>query len=414
MRPILYLDCFSGLAGDMIVAALLDLGVPWALLETTAKALPLDGYTLRTERTERNSIYATRFIVDVDEAAQPHRHYSDIRHMLEHAALPSDVRELALSIFAHIARAEARVHGTSTDHVHFHEVGAVDSIIDIVCAAAALRHLDAQVVCAPIPLGTGFVATQHGQLPVPAPATLLILEGIPVVGTDIRAELTTPTGAAIARATATRFGTLPAMTPTAIGFGAGARSLKAQPNVLRAILGTPTDATHTGPLALLEANIDDMSGEIAAFAAAQLRDAGALDVWFTPIQMKKDRPGVQLSVLCRQADADALSEILLAETTTIGVRQQAVTRTEMRRTHISVTTPHGDVRVKVATHHSGRQNVAPEFADCEALARRHGVPLKKIMALATAAAWQALDTPPAAQSAHHHHDHDHGHDHDPR
>ncbi|MBN2718500.1 MAG: LarC family nickel insertion protein [Deltaproteobacteria bacterium] len=236
-KPILYLDCFSGLSGDMIVSALLDVGVPFTVIEEAVSALPLSGYRIRHEKEIRNAISVCRFFVAVEEAKQPHRHFSQIRDIIEGSTLNDRVKRTSIAIFEVLAKAEAKVHGTTIEEVHFHEVGAVDSIIDIVATAAAIDHLNATVACARVPLGRGFVNTQHGLLPLPAPATLAILEGVPVEGTDVESELTTPTGAAIVKALATQFGPIPPMTPTRVGFGAGSRSLPNRPGILRAVLG---------------------------------------------------------------------------------------------------------------------------------------------------------------------------------
>jgi hypothetical protein len=237
LPSLLYLDCFSGISGDMVVSALLDVGVPFAVIEEAASQLPLSGYRIRHEKEIRNAISVRRFFVDVEESEQPHRHFSQIRDMIENSTMNERVKRTSISIFEVLAKAEAKVHGTTIEEVHFHEVGAVDSIIDIVATAAALDHLNAAVACARIPLGRGFVNTQHGILPLPAPATLNILEGIPVEGTDVESELTTPTGAAIVRALSVQFGPMPPMTPIRIGFGAGSRTLPERPGILRVVLG---------------------------------------------------------------------------------------------------------------------------------------------------------------------------------
>ncbi|MBN2527898.1 MAG: LarC family nickel insertion protein [Deltaproteobacteria bacterium] len=232
----LYLDCFSGLSGDMIVSALLDVGVPFCVIEQAVSALPLTGYTIRHEKEIRSAIEVSRFHVNVMQQ-QPHRHLSCIRDMIENSKLNDHVKHISLAVFEVLAQAEAKVHGTTVEKVHFHEVGAVDSIIDVVAAAAGIDHLNAAVACARVPLGRGFVNTQHGVLPLPAPATLTILEGVPVEGTEVAYELTTPTGAAFVKALATHFGPIPPMTPIRVGFGAGSRTLKERPGILRAVLG---------------------------------------------------------------------------------------------------------------------------------------------------------------------------------
>jgi uncharacterized protein (TIGR00299 family) protein len=389
---LLYFDCFSGLAGDMIVGALIDLGVPLDTVRSAVAALPLSGCELRTEKVERQSIAATRFVVDVDGEQQPHRHYSDIRQMIEQADLDRAVAGLALATFAEIARAEARVHGTDEDRVHFHEVGAVDSIADIVGAAAAICHLGAEVVASPVPLGRGFVETRHGTLPVPAPATLLILEGVPVYGTEVESELTTPTGAALIKTAAKRFGPFPALVPERVGFGAGTREIEDRPGLLRVVIGRPRERAVTdGTCFVIEANIDDVTGEVAAHAVSLLLAVGALDAWVEPIQMKKGRPALKLSVLCRRDDLERIGAEILRQTPTIGLRYHPVGRLEMQREATEVETPWGPIRVKLARGPAGSTNAAPEFEDCRRVAEEHGVPLKQVMALAVGLAQGLID-----------------------
>jgi len=389
---VLYLDCFSGLSGDMIVSSLLDLGVPLEVVEAAVRALPITGFSLRVEPEIRSSIRVTRFFVDVGGEDQPHRHFSDIREMIGAADLAPGVARRAVAIFETIAAAEARVHGSTVEDVHFHEVGAIASIVDIVGAAAALEHLGAEVVCGTVPVGRGFVRTRHGPLPLPAPATLLILEGVPIEGTEVEAELTTPTGAAIAKAVARSFGPMPSMIPAHVGFGAGARSNGARSGILRSVLGRPAPApTGTEPCWVVEANIDDVTGEVAARAATLLMERGALDAWVEPIQMKKGRPALKLSVLCRRDDLERLGAEMMRETPTIGLRYHAVGRLEMTRTMREVDTEFGKVRVKIARGPGGSANAAPEFEDCRKAADEHGVPVKRVMAVAAGLAQRLLD-----------------------
>lgn len=385
LKPILYFDCFSGLAGDMILASLLDLGLPLEVIESTVAKLPLDKYRIRVEKEQRQKVVATRFFVDVEEKEQPHRHFVDIRKMIEDADIQDEIRSTALNIFHLIAEAEARVHGSSVDEVYFHEVGAVDSIIDIVGAAAAFNYYDAHVVCSHVPLGRGTISTAHGVLPVPAPATLFILKGVPVEGCEVEAELTTPTGAAVIKTVAMRFGRIPAMVPVNVGFGAGARSHESRPGLLRAVLGQQIEgetAKHGPTCFVIEANVDDMTGEIAAAAAVSLLETGALDVWFEPIQMKKGRPALKLGLLSRHSDLDRLASKLFCETSTIGLRYYPVGRIEMERSMQTVETPFGPIRVKVARGQDGSANAAPEFEDCSKAAALHRVPVKQVMAVA--------------------------------
>lgn len=380
-KKILHFDCFSGLSGDMIVSALIDVGVPLKIIEDAAAALPVEGYKIRHEKELRSSLSVSRFFVDVDEKKQPHRHFSHIREMIESSSLADGVKSRSIRIFEVLAQAEAKVHGTTIDKVHFHEVGAVDSIIDIVGAAAGLAYLNVEVTCSKIPLGCGFVKTQHGILPLPAPATLNILEGVPVEGTEIEAELTTPTGAAIVKAMAKKFGAVPSMVPASVGLGAGSRNHPGRPGILRVVVGEgegPSESMSTNCV-VLEANIDDMTGELAAYAMEQLMAHGALDVWAEPIQMKKGRPALKICVLCKVIDKEAMGQRLMRETTTIGLRYYEVGRMEMARALSTVQTQWGEVTIKVSTNAQGMKTISPEFEDCKRLALRHSVPLRQIM-----------------------------------
>ncbi len=388
----LYLDCFGGVAGDMILAALLDLGVPLKIIEDAVKKLPLHGYSIKVEKTKRASIEATRFIVDVDEHHQPHRHFSDIREMISESTLNAGIKVRAIRIFEILAEAEARVHGSTVDHVHFHEVGAVDSIIDIVGIAAAFEFLNVQINASVVPLGSGFIKTAHGTLPVPAPATLFILKGVPVEGTEIKTELTTPTGAAVLKASVETFGPYPSLIIEKTGFGAGTRTHETRPGLLRAVLGVPDESVCRSEkeTIVIESNIDDMTAELAAHVKTKLLEAGALDVWLENIQMKKDRPALKISILCPISELERLAGILFTESSTIGLRYYSVGRIEMSREMKTVKTPYGEVRVKIGRG-LGAVNVAPEFEDCRLLAEKSGVPLKQIMASACALSQKLIE-----------------------
>lgn len=393
---IAYFDCFAGISGDMTLGALLDAVLPQAALEGVLRLLPLPGWQLDVQRVAKQSLAATAVQVLVAPGEQPHRHLSDILQILDGGNLPAVVRDRAAAVFTRLARAEAAVHGTSPDEVHFHEVGAVDSIVDIVGAVAGLHWLGIDSVRAsPLPLGHGFVRAAHGQLPVPAPAVMQLLaqRGIPVRDLDAAAELVTPTGAALLAALADDFGHYPDMIVRAVGLGAGQRNMPF-PNVLRVVIGdanaTPDPAHADNPydveqLLVLETNLDDMNPEIIAYASQRLLASGALDVWHTPIAMKKGRPATLLSVLCRPADGPGLTELVLAETTSLGVRQHTVDRIALPRRSDEVTTPWGTVRVKVARLADGAAKVAPEYEDCQRVARAAGVPLRDVYAAAHAA-----------------------------
>ncbi len=386
---VLFFDAFSGAAGDMTIAALLDLGVPLLVIEHAVSALPIEGFHLHRGHVHRSGVVATTFDVHV-EGRQPERTYGSIDAMLAGAPLDPGPKDLARRIFRRLGEAEAAVHKMPLAEVHFHEVGAVDAIVDIVGAAAAISYLGAEVVGSPLPMGRGFVKARHGVLPLPPPATVECLRGVPTYGVDLDAELVTPTGAAILATVATRFERWPTFAPERVGFGAGQRELPDRPNLLRVVLGArPAAAEDAGAAAshvVVEANVDDLTGEVAAHAVEALFAAGALDAWATPITMKKGRPALTLAALAPSARADAVASAMLAETTTIGVRRIPVTRTERPRRTISVATAFGPITVKVSEGPFGPPQVKPEFDECAAAARTHGVPVREVIAAAMAAA----------------------------
>jgi len=378
-----YFDCFNGAAGDMIVASLIDAGADADVLRERLAALPVAGYTLVSEKTRKQGFAATRFDVRLDEGeTQPHRHLKDIVSILDDADLPPSVIDRSKLIFTHLAQAEAKVHGTSIDKVHFHEVGAVDAIVDITGAVLALDMLGVtRVLCSPIPVGSGTVKCDHGIMPVPAPATAELLKGVPIAATEETGELTTPTGAAILTTLAESFGPMPAMIVRTIGCGAGTRDGQTRPNVLRVMLGEPEDAGETDEVVVLETNLDDTTPEIVAYAGERLLAAGALDVYTLPIQMKKGRTGVLLTVLCEPSSARELEAVVFAETPTFGVRRTTMRRSKLRRRHETVRTPFGPIRMKVGER-EGTETVSPEYEDCRAAAGTAGVPLRVVMAAA--------------------------------
>ncbi len=388
-EKLLFVDAFSGIAGDMLLAALVDLGVPQGAVELALGGLGVGGYDLRFVRRVRNGIAALGLTVRVSEP-QPARDYEQIHGLLTAATtLCEGARRLALSAFRLLAEAEAEVHGTSVERVHFHEVGAVDSIVDVTGAAVALDYLGARVVCSPLPIGRGFVDTQHGPLPSPAPATLLCLRGVPTYDAAIDAELVTPTGACLVRAAAHEFTRWPSMRPLRAGWGAGTRDLADRPNALRLVLGEPGDGIASRALqsshTVLELNVDDMTGELAAVALARASAAGALDAWSTPIGMKKGRPALMLSALARHADVDAVARALLSETTSLGLRLHEVARIERARRIVEVSTRSGGIAVQVADGDGLPANAAPEYEACMRAAEAHGVPVKQVYAAALAA-----------------------------
>jgi hypothetical protein len=416
----LYLDCFAGIAGDMTLGALLDLGVPEEAVRAALARLPLSGYSLQTGRVLRGGLSGCKVLVEIHapqlpgtghdhdppdhehhdhddphghgHGDHPHVHYAEIRAMLTGAGLPEDVLRRALAIFDPIAQVEAAIHGVPVAEVRFHEVGAVDSIVDIVGTAAALSWLrPRRVLCRPVPLGHGTVRTAHGLLPVPAPATLSLLRGVPVEsgGLPAPAELTTPTGAAILAGCAEAYGPMPSMIVLGTGWGAGDRELPDRPNLLRVVAGTeapgPQGSPEDGACLILSANLDDMNPELCEPLLDGLLQAGARDVWFQPVHMKKNRPGVVLSVLCDPPLRERLTTLILRESTTLGVRFHRVERTTLSRTFEEVPTPYGAVRMKLGLRDGTVWNAAPEYESCRARAREHGVPVKAVYAAALAA-----------------------------
>lgn len=377
---ICYLDAFSGISGDMTVGALLDAGANANGLIEALGALGL-GASYTVEKTKRRGIAATRFIVGAGET-KAHRHLPHIEKIIQAAPLPDAVKANAVAVFRRLGEAEAAVHGVPVEKVHFHEVGAVDSISDIVGACWAAHDLGIEEIhLSPVNVGGGTVNTEHGVLPVPAPATASLLAGKPIYSRGPELELTTPTGAALGVTLGKSFGPLPALAIESIGYGAGARDFPEHANVLRAIVGEARRASEALTITVIEANIDDSTPELLGYAMERLFDAGALDVTFQPAFMKKNRPATLLRVLARPEDALPLTRIVFAETSTLGVRTWAAERTVQARDVMTVETPYGTVRVKV----SG-DNRSPEYEDCRKLALQHNVPLKAVMAAAIAQA----------------------------
>lgn len=444
---IAYLDCFSGISGDMFLGALIDAGVPAERLQETVAGLNV-GARLEVERVERSGIAATKVHVVTSEGDQPpveHHHHKgrkhghthgraheevtghthereaevgllkhnfpriaplpermqraleqehahehgrglkEIREIIATARLSDYTRQTALRIFQVIAEAEAKIHNTDPEKVHFHEVGAVDALADIVGAAAGAEALGVdEWVCSPLNVGGGTVECAHGTFPVPAPATVELLSGALIYSSGVDAELVTPTGAAIVRVLASRFAAMPAMKVEKSGYGAGTRELKGHPNVLRLTVGSAVEA-GTGPaiatetVTLLEANLDDLNPQLFGYVMDRALAEGALDVFAAPIQMKKNRPGVLLSVLCRPEDSSRLAQLIFAETTTLGVRMREERRAALARRTVEVETPWGRVRMKVANLNGALANYAPEYEDCRRLAEEHEVPLKQVM-----------------------------------
>jgi hypothetical protein len=403
-----FLECFSGISGDMLLGALVDAGVSFEALEEAVAALKV-GARLKRSKVTRGGLSATKVDVLVDEAEHshdhshvhdgevhthaPHRHLSTILRIIVEAELPDAVKTSASRAFQLLGEAEASIHAIPVEQVHFHEVGAVDTIVDIVCSAMGAERLGVdRWIASPLNVGSGTVKCAHGTLPVPAPATLALLGDAPVYAAGTPMERVTPTGATVLRMLNVSYDVLPVVRVVASGYGAGGRDLPGEPNLLRLIVGETQEkiaVPHDGdtePIAVMTAVIDDANPQVLAYASEQLLAAGAWDVYRAAVQMKKSRAGVEMTVLCRPDLVPALEEILFRETTTIGLRWRIETKRALKREFVTVATPWGVVRIKVARLVSGEvTNAQPEFEDCRELAEENGVPLKQVMQTAVAA-----------------------------
>jgi uncharacterized protein (TIGR00299 family) protein len=409
-----YLDCFSGISGDMFLGALLDSGVPAGLLHDTVAALNL-GARLETSRVVRSGIAGTKVDVWIgkekdlprEQVSHSHEHghhhgdhdhhrgLKEIREIIAHAGIAPEARERALAIFQALGEAEAKIHSVDAEKVHFHEVGAVDAIVDIVCAAVGSLAADVdEWVCSPLNVGGGTVQCAHGTFPVPSPATVELLKGAPIYSSGVNAELVTPTGAAIVKTLCSRFAPFPAMKISASGYGAGSRDFPGQPNVLRMTIGEaketqPAASLHQLPeapenvVAVLEANLDDLNPQVFGYLMERALSEGALDVFGASVQMKKNRPGILLTVLAKPQDAQRLARLIFAESTTLGIRIREERRQTLSRRTVAVDTRWGEVRMKVANLNGAVANCAPEYEDCRRIAEAHNVPLKQVIQEAT-------------------------------
>jgi pyridinium-3,5-bisthiocarboxylic acid mononucleotide nickel chelatase len=427
---IAYLECFSGISGDMFLGALVDAGVSASLLEKTVAALNV-GARLEISRVIRGGISATKVDVWVNgekdlpreeysernapaedehvhfhEGENSHRHeesrasrplphehrhpdehgrgLSEIRTIISAASISENAKRTSIAIFEALGRAEAKIHDTSMENVHFHEVGAVDAMVDIVCAAVGAEALGVdEIICSPLNVGGGMVKCAHGTFPVPAPATVELLADARVYSSGLQAELVTPTGAAIVKTLASRFAAFPEMKIEKTGYGAGSRDFPGHPNVLRVTVGEAASAltakTASQTITVLEANLDDLNPQVFGYVMDRLLEEGALDAFGMPVQMKKSRPGMLLTVLCKPEDAGKLTQIIFTETTTLGVRRRDEVRQTLARRWESVGTPWGDVRIKIASMNGTVTNFAPEYEDCRRIAAEHHVPLKTVM-----------------------------------
>jgi uncharacterized protein (TIGR00299 family) protein len=413
---IAYLECFSGISGDMFLGALLDAGVP---LETFTQTIQALGVAARLEvsRVQRSSISANKVDVissgekdlpreeyweqqthnhehshDHDEHSHEHDHHHphahrglrEIREIIGKAAISQSAQSTAIKIFEALGAAEAKIHNKNIEEIHFHEVGAIDAIVDITCAAVGVDALKVSaVICSPLNVGGGTVKCAHGVFPIPAPATLELLRNAPVYSGEIQKELVTPTGAAIVSVLASRFAQFPRMKPEKVAYGAGTRDFKGFPNVLRLTIGETVEESASlipeEAIAILEANVDDMTPQLFGYVMERVLQEGALDVFATSVQMKKNRPGMLLTVLCRPEDGQRLTRLIFAETTTLGVRMREEKRATLARRHLAVATKWGDVRMKVANLNGSVSNYAPEYEDCRRIAEQQRIPLKAVM-----------------------------------
>ena len=379
---IAYLDCLSGISGDMTLAALVDVGVDLAAISAGVDSLGLAGLKLVTTEVKRKGFRGLHLTVE-HPPEHAHRHLHHITDMIDGSKLSGRQKDLAKRIFTRLGEAEAKVHGTTIRKVHFHEVGAVDSIADIVGAAIGWDLLEVdRIACSPVPTGRGTITIAHGTCSVPAPATAELLQGIPLAESEVSAELTTPTGAAIVATLVDQFGPLPAMKIERIGYGAGTRDLEQQPNLLRLFVGEAADGAPEGTVAdqvwVVETNLDDVSGEVVGFATTKLLEAGALDVYTTAIQMKKNRPGVTITVLCQPPQLEKIERVLFRETGTLGVRRWPASRHKLERKPHQVETEFGVIEGKLGWVAGQEPSFSPEFESCSRIARERNMPLKAV------------------------------------
>ncbi len=379
MTVVAYLDCFAGISGDMCLGALIDAGWPEARLQATIHALKLEGVSATVQRVTKNGIGGTQVTINIPPD-QPHRGLDDLEAILADSDLALGVQQQARTILRLLGQVESQVHGVPIDQIHFHEIGAVDTIVDIVGTVTGFHDLNVETITsAPLPWSHGTIKTAHGILPVPPPAVAALLQGLPVIGVDVEGEMVTPTGAALVRSLAQQIGSAPAMQVQRVGYGAGTREWPDRPNLLRLVLGERQNEKLTvEPLIILACNIDDMNPQWYGPLMQMLLDTCALDVWLIPVQMKKNRPATVIEVLCKPPDAPALRQLLLQHTTSLGVREQTVTRYSVERQIETVETAYGAVRVKVAFLSDGSRRAAPEHDDCVTRAAEAHVPIREV------------------------------------
>ncbi len=376
---IAYLDCFSGISGDMFIGALLDAGLSFEDLDQKIQELPLDSFHLEMKQEARSQIFGTRFVVKTEGQEQAPRGLEVIRNIIRKGSLSSGVKDKTTRIFEELASVEGKIHNKPPEEVHFHEVGAVDSIIDIVGTVYGLERLGVtSLFVSSLPLGSGFVETAHGRIPIPAPATTALLEGVPVYDSGTHHEMVTPTGAALVKGLATSFGPMPPMVVENIGYGVGKRDLSDRPNLVRILIGHMQTEGQVDTVIILEANIDDTSPEWLGFLMDRLFDAGALDVVFCPVQMKKNRPGIQIQVMGRPDQKDTLMEILFRESSTLGIRFRYTQRMVLQRSVAEVESPWGKIKVKKVLERDGSPFFLPEYEACREVALKTNRPLREI------------------------------------
>jgi uncharacterized protein (TIGR00299 family) protein len=377
---IAYLDCFSGISGDMFLGALLDAGLSFEELKERLQTLPLHGYHLEVKREGRSHIFGNRFLVHFDVKEQVARNLESIEKIVHQGDLSNAVKGKSIQIFQDLARVEGRIHNRRPEEIHFHEVGAVDSIIDIVGTVYGIERLGIRSVFAsPLPLGSGFAESAHGRIPIPAPATIALLKGVPVLDSGLPHEMVTPTGAALVKGLSSSFGPMPPMKVQKIGYGAGKRDLPDRPNLLRILIGDEqSEQEGVETVVVLETNLDDTSPEWLGYIMDGLFDAGALDVVFCPVQMKKNRPGVQIQVMGRPDQRDALMEVLFRESATLGVRFQSTQRKVLKRSTAEVDSPWGKIKVKKVIGMDGSPVFLPEYEVCREIALKNNRSLREI------------------------------------
>jgi uncharacterized protein (TIGR00299 family) protein len=374
-----YLDCFSGISGDMFIGALIDAGLSFDELDRKLQTLPFDGYHLEIRKEARNLIVGTRFLVIPDKKEQPHRNLHTVRDIIDQGGFNKAVKKKSIEIFEDLAKVEGNVHNLPPEEVHFHEIGGVDSIIDIVGTVYGIETMGIQTLSAsPLPLGSGFVKTAHGRIPVPSPATIALLKGVPVFDSGLHHEIVTPTGAALAKGLASSFGPIPPMVIQNVGYGAGKKKLPDRPNLLRILIGHQKTEDQTDTVVILETNIDDTNPEWLGYLMDRLFDAGALDVVFLPVQMKKNRPGIQVQVMGRPEQRDILMEIMFVESTTLGIRFRYGQRKVLESCVTETDSPWGKIRVKKVTNTDGKPFLLPEYEECRKVALENNLPLKEI------------------------------------